>query len=308
VPSPTGIRRRDGVPVRATLGPVRFMVSRRWALFAVVVVVLAYGCYLLGRWQFHRLHDREATNIQTRVNLRAAPAPVSDVLRVGRPSADRDEWRRVTATGSYLPDKSVIVRYQTRDGASGVDVVTPLRTGGGAVLVVDRGWMRTGNVGSDTIRAPAPPTGSVTVVGWVRADATGGAATVTDRSTRAVSSREIGTAMSLPVYGGFVDAEKETPAAARHLVHAELPDLGNGPHFFYGLQWWFFGVLAVFGFGYLAYDEKNKLTHPAPERRQAGTQSERSIPPSTGSITPVMKAAAGESRKAAARPNSSGRP
>ena len=45
----------DSVHLRATLGPVKFMVSRRWALFAVVVVVLAYGCYLLGQWQFHRL-------------------------------------------------------------------------------------------------------------------------------------------------------------------------------------------------------------------------------------------------------------
>ena len=62
-----------------------------------------------------------------------------------------------------------------------------------------------------------------------------------------------------PVYGGFVDAEKESPAARTPLVRAELPDLGNGPHFFYGLQWWFFGLLAVFGFCYLAYDERKKM-------------------------------------------------
>jgi cytochrome oxidase assembly protein ShyY1 len=39
------------------------------------------------------------------------------------------------------------------------------------------------------------------------------------------------------------------------VVRAELPDLGEGPHFFYGLQWWFFAALAVFGFGYLTVDE-----------------------------------------------------
>jgi hypothetical protein len=98
------------------------------------------------------------------------------------------------------------------------------------------------------------------------------------------------------VYGGFVDVQRETPPPARTLAHAELPDLGNGPHFFYGLQWWFFGALAVFGFGYLAYDERRKL------------QRARSMPPSTGSMTPVTNPAAGDSRKAAARPNSSGRP
>lgn len=258
------------------------MVSRRWVLFAVTVVVLAYGCYLLGQWQFHRLHDREATNLTTRTNLKASPAPVAEVLRPGQAPSAREEWRRVTATGRYLADDSVVIRYQTRDGASGVDIVTPLqisgqtsgRTSGRTLLLVDRGWMKTENVGADQVDAPAPPAGEVTVVGWVRSDATGDAATVTDGSARAISSRQIGRGLDDPVYGGFVDAETETPAAPTALVHAELPDLGNGPHFFYGLQWWFFGVLAVFGFFYLAYDERKKLRDPPPERRDARKKSQ----------------------------------
>jgi hypothetical protein len=30
---------------------LRFLVSRRWLLFFVIVVLLAYACLLLGRWQ-----------------------------------------------------------------------------------------------------------------------------------------------------------------------------------------------------------------------------------------------------------------
>jgi cytochrome oxidase assembly protein ShyY1 len=265
---------------------VRFLLSRRWFLFAITVVVLAYGCYLLGQWQFHRLRDRESTNTQTRQNLTADPAPVAEVLAPGRPARERDEWRRVSATGRYLADQSVVIRYQTRDGASGVDIVTPLRTATGAALLVDRGWLKTGNVGADQVDAPPPPAGEVTVVGWVRADATGSAASVSDGSARAISSRQIATTMDVPVYGGFVDVEKESPAPDVALVHAEKPDLGNGPHFFYGLQWWFFGVLAVFGFCYLAYDERRKLAaaraatasegpeHPAVDRdHRAGDEA-----------------------------------
>ena len=51
----------------------------------------------------------------------------------------------------------------------------------------------------------------------------------------------------------------------------ELPELDNGPHFFYGLQWWFFGVLAVFGFSYLLYDERRNGTRGA--RAEAGRVS-----------------------------------
>jgi hypothetical protein len=69
-----------------------------------------------------------------------------------------------------------------------------------------------------------------------------------DRSTRSVNSTEIGEALDREVLGGFVDLSSESPAPAQALEPVELPELDNGPHFFYGLQWWFFGVLAIFGF------------------------------------------------------------
>jgi len=262
------------------------MFSRRWLLFAVTVLLLAYAAYLLGQWQFHRLHDRESSNTQIRTNLRAGATPVGDVLRPGRDASARDEWRRVTATGTYEPDASVVIRYQTRDGDSGVDIVTPLRTTRGPLLLVDRGWMQTGNVGADQVDAPAPPSGQVTVTGWVRADATGDAATVVDRSARAISSREIAPTLDGPVYGGFVDAETEDPRPATALVRAELPDLGNGPHFFYGLQWWFFGVLAVFGFFYLAYDERKRMRSPTAVPGASAPDLRRLLPAGRGARSP----------------------
>ena len=59
-----------------------------------------------------------------------------------------------------------------------------------------------------------------------------------------------------PLYRGFLDLAEESPEPATELEPTELPDdTSNGPHFFYGLQWWFFGALAIFGFFYLAWDE-----------------------------------------------------
>jgi cytochrome oxidase assembly protein ShyY1 len=239
---------------------VRFLLSRRWILFFGAVVVLAFLAFRLGEWQFTRLADRETRNAVTERNLAAEPVPVEDVLAVGRPVDPQHEWRRVRATGEYVEDETVVVRYQTRDGASGVDVVTPLLTAeGGPALLVNRGWLETGNVGTTRPDVPAPPDGVVTVVAYVRADATGDAAEVADRSTRAVSSREIGDTLPWPVYGGFVELSDQTPASTQPLEVAETPDLSEGPHFFYGLQWWFFAALALFGFGYLVWDERKKV-------------------------------------------------
>ena len=286
-----------------------FLVSRRWALFALVVVGLVYGTIWLGNWQFDRLADRKSENTIVRANESKDPAPVAEVLAPGRGVAETDEWRLVEATGEYDADRTVVVRYRSRDGVSGVDVVVPLVTSAGPALLVDRGWVATDPSGADRGDVPAPPAGQVTVTGWVRADGTGDSTRVDDLSTRAISSSRIGEAIDREVYGGFVELRAEDGDPADGLEPVELPELDNGPHFFYGLQWWFFGALAVFGFCYLAWDERrNGPRGERPRRQTAGRQSARSAPPSTGSMTPVRKDAAGDSKKAAARPNSAGSP
>ena len=234
---------------------LRFLVSRRWIVFALVVVALAWVAWRLGEWQFHRLEDRQERNEIIQRNEEAGPAPVTEVLAPGRDVALADEWRIVEATGTYAVEDTVIVRYRTREGAAGVDVVVPLELADGTSLLVDRGWYATDNRGATTADVPKPPAGEVTVTGWVRRDAEGDSTEVADRSTRAVDSRRIGEALGREVLGGWVDLRSESPEPETPLVPVELPELDEGPHFFYGLQWWFFGALAIFGFFYLIYDE-----------------------------------------------------
>jgi cytochrome oxidase assembly protein ShyY1 len=285
-----------------------FLLSRRWVLFALAVVALVAGSVWLGSWQFDRLTERKADNAVVRANETKDPAAVGVVLATGRGVRDQDEWRLVEATGTYAADETVVVRYRTRDGRSGVDVVVPLVTADGPALLVDRGWLETRPDGTDRSSIPAPPTGTVTVTGWVRADGTGDSTGVDDLSTRAISSARIGEALDRDVYGGFVELRAEDGAPAEGLEPVQLPELDNGPHFFYGLQWWFFGVLAVFGFCYLAWDERKRGPRGQRQGRSGPPQRARSAPPSTGSITPVRNDAAGDSKKAAARPNSAGSP
>ena len=234
---------------------MRFLLTRRWLVFALVVVALAWVAWRLGEWQFHRLEDRKERNAIIERNEALSPAPAEQVLAVGREPSTDDEWRLVTATGTYAVEDTVVVRYRTREGASGVDVVVPLELANGSSLLVDRGWFATDNRGATPEEVPAPPAGEVTVTGWVRLDAEGDSAAVTDQSTRSIASDRIGEALDREVLAGFVDLREESPEAEQPLAAVELPELDNGPHFFYGLQWWFFGVLAIFGFFYLVYDE-----------------------------------------------------
>lgn len=232
-----------------------FLVSRRWALFFVVVILLSWLAWVLGQWQFDRLEDRRDRNAVIETNERREPVDASEVMSVGGSVEPDQEWRVVRATGVYVPEDTVYVRYRTHRSKSGVEVIVPLQLDNGATLLVDRGWWPTMNRGEVPEDVPEPPSGEVEVVGRLRADATGDAIKVTNSSTRAVSSLEIGRATGRDTLGGFVELVEESPEPAQPLTLPEEPELDEGPHFFYGLQWWFFGALAIFGFFYLLYDE-----------------------------------------------------
>jgi cytochrome oxidase assembly protein ShyY1 len=256
---------------------LRFLLSRRWLGLLLVVIVVGVTCVELGRWQFHRYHSRHDANIVTRANLVADPAPVDDVMSTSRPPADDDEWRVVEATGTYDVDHQVVVLYRTRNSAPGVDVVTPLVTDAGPALLIDRGWVATAGNANLTPDVPAPPDGTVTVTAWVRINAEGGNATeLSDGSVRSISSEAIGPSLPYDVYDGFADLTGEHPSAKPSPQLADPPDLSGGPHFFYGVQWFFFAGLAFafwIYFGYAEYQQQVRVRdHPGPKRDPARSE------------------------------------
>lgn len=233
----------------------RFLLTRRWLGLLLAVLVVGIVCVELGQWQFRRYAERKETNASITANLHASPAPLERVMSQSSPPAAEDEWRTVTATGSYDADAQIAVLYRTRAGAPGVDVVVPLVTPSGTALLVDRGWLATAGNGNDVGPLPRPPAGTVTVTGWVRRNAEGDETTPSDGKVRAISSTAIAAVLPYGVYDGFLDLTAEKPTVQPHPAVAVAPDLGSGPHFFYGLQWYFFAVLA-FGFWcYFAWTE-----------------------------------------------------
>jgi cytochrome oxidase assembly protein ShyY1 len=250
----------------------RFLLTRRWLGLLLAVVIVAFGCIELGLWQFRRYAERNTANAQTTANLSARAVPVSQVLTTTAPPASADEWRVVTARGTYDAAHQLAVLYRTRAGVPGVDLVVPLRTSSGSALVVDRGWVATRGGIDAPAALPPPPHGVVTVTGWVRRDADGGSDQTTPHAgfVRAISSSAISASVPYPLYDGFVEATREQPASKPAPAAALSPDLSSGPHFFYGLQWFFFAILAIGFFVYFAWTEHQRTLQPpaaAPSQR-----------------------------------------
>jgi cytochrome oxidase assembly protein ShyY1 len=81
---------------------------------------------------------------------------------------------------------------------------------------------------------------------------------------RAIDSDAIGSAIGQDLLPGYIALTEQVPAADPALQPPAEPDLGKGPHFFYGLQWWFFALLAVIGYLWFAWSE----AHPRPQPRR----------------------------------------
>lgn len=235
---------------------MRFLLTPRWIGFFLAVLALAVVCVLMGDWQWHKREVRHASNELVEKHLAIDPVPLDEVVPAGGKVAKDQEWTRVLVEGRYDPTSQVTVKFRTRDGRPGAEVVTPLLLDDGTAVLVDRGWVPTANTSAAPEDVPEPPTGRVEVEGWLRPDNGAGdeAVVPVDGQVRSISSVGVGSTLPYPVRSGYLNLRGQTGGTGGLELEPE-PDLGGGPHFFYGLQWWFFAALAIGGFGWFARAE-----------------------------------------------------
>lgn len=253
----------------------RFLLSRKWIGFAIFVIALSALCTRLGFWQIHRLEHRLDTNALITKHFNAAPVDLQAVLKIGTTQRGDQQWTRVTASGSYDVEHQATVRFATRDGAPGAEVITPFVLASGNAILVDRGWIATPNNSAAPVDIAAPPSGTVTIEGWLRANSRAKASVVTpaNRQVRAISSVGLADFVPHPLYDGYLNLRHESPAAAQQLELEPKPELGQGPHLFYALQWWFFAALGTFGWFYFAWAEERE------RRKQRALEAHRAVIP-----------------------------
>ncbi len=254
----------------------RFLLSSRWIGFAVFVLLLAAVCTRLGFWQMHKLELRLDRNDIITAHFGDEPRTLMDALPAGNEVDRSTEWTRVKAVGTYDLEHQLTVKFTTRDSAPGVDVVTPLVLADGTAVLVDRGWIATdNNVAQPDV--PEPPAGEVEIMGWLRQNngAGGNAVKPSEGQIRAISSDALADFVPYELANGYINLQEQTPASATPLAVEPKPELGQGPHFFYALQWWFFALLAVVGYFWFARAEAKERRNPS---RVDGFAGDRKIP------------------------------
>lgn len=210
------------------------------------VAVLGTVFVNLGGWQLDRLEQRQQRNRDTLANEANPVVPFEQVFT--RPIREADQWQRVEARGTFDAEHQFVLRYRSNGGAGGYEVVTPLRTAAGTVLV-DRGFVRLAKGEPIPATAPPPPSGKVTVTGHVRRDERGRGAAVrpVDGQMRLISSTAVARTLPYPVANGYIGLLTVDPPQAGGFEPVQLPEISDGPHFWYAVQWFMFTAIGVAG-------------------------------------------------------------
>lgn len=242
-----------------------FLLRPSWLILAALVAAFAYLCFtVLAPWQLGKNTDTEHRNQLIADSVRADPVDVTTLLGADSGvNPDEVEWRRVTATGSYLPDSTVLVRLRHLDGAPGYTVLAAFRLDDGRVLLVDRGLVAAVE-GSRPPVVAEPPAGPQRLAARVR-DSEGiapdRAPSTQDgyRQVYSIDTAQESEVLGVPITavptgdrGGYLQLDEGQPGA---FTPSPLPQLDAGPYLSYGLQWLAFGIMAPLGLGYFAWAE-----------------------------------------------------
>jgi cytochrome oxidase assembly protein ShyY1 len=245
-------------------------------LFVVLLVVVA-ACVWLGRWQWDR----------ARVEVVSTPPSgviaLDDVHAPGEPVAPGDAGRQVLVRGQFDPDREVVVIERQSEGRSGSWVVTAFQTESGAVVPVVRGWLPAGET------APAPARGEVELVGSLEPtepdalrDASRGP--LPPGQVEVVSSAELLSLWQPPLYQGFVIMQRPVPEPPLEGISSPATTVKvvtNWQNAAYGVQWWLFGLFAIFWFIRMIRVEaedrarRSDARHSDPLGTMEGDQEER---------------------------------
>lgn len=247
---------------------LKTLAQPKWLGGLVLATLFAVACYALGQWQWSRYEAKAERNATLDRNYRAEPVPFTDVVGAEGVEPGGD-WSRVELRGDYA-DEWLYVRNRPNDGVYGYEILGVLRTAEAGPVVVSRGWVRNSREGAAVLpEVMPPPSGPVTVVGWVRPFERSLDRDLPSGQVASIAAPDIADAVGTEPAPAYVRAERETSAGEpveSGLLPMEPPDRGLGPHQAYAIQWW---LTMALGYAFVALGVRRELREEAARRDPA---------------------------------------
>jgi surfeit locus 1 family protein len=233
------------------------------ALLAAIGVAILLA---LGFWQLERRVWKEDLIARVETRTRAPAAPIPAEAEWPTVSAERDEYRRVRATGRFRHANEALVyavlsEPKGRFSGQGYWVLTPLELGDGGIVIVNRGFVPAERKDAATRKA-GQPDGEVTITGLIRMPEAGNFFTPANDPARGAWYRrdpaEIAAAFKLARVAPFtIDADAGAPGALPQGGETRLNFPNN--HLGYALTWFGLAAALVGVFGAFAWQRLRGL-------------------------------------------------
>jgi cytochrome oxidase assembly protein ShyY1 len=213
---------------------------------SALALLLIFLCLLAAQWQYHRGVARSHANSTIRNNQSLPPLSAAQLAHVQDSASE--QWRAAILSGTFDQSHQLLVRDRYSQGQFGFEVLNLFHSEDGQNYWIDRGWVAAGKSASTPPTIPALSSELVTITARIRSDdlthqiAGSFFATIPSKRT----STHLDSVQGVRAAPYYLDllAPKSAPIA---LTRIELPDLSNGPHFAYALQWLLFAAIILIG-------------------------------------------------------------
>lgn len=235
--------------------------SRRTLAVLGVLALMVIACLLaLGTWQVERLAWKRDLIARVEARLAAAPveAPSADIWSAI--DAGRDEYRKVSISGTFLHAHETLANAVTELGP-GFWVMTPLQRDDGSIVFINRGFVP-GDRRDPATRSAGQIAGVTQVTGLMRMNEPGGSLLQSNVPTdKRWYSRDV-TAMAAAADLGtvapyFIDADA-TPnpggLPVGGLTRIQFPN----NHLVYAITWYALALMLTGGCVYVARLERRR--------------------------------------------------
>src|SRR5690606_16775009 len=155
----------------------------------------------------------------------------------------------VILRGHYLEQEQLLARVRPYQGQPGFEILTPFSLETGEIVIINRGWLNKGFEQDYPDHVPAPPSGELESM--ARLKPTEPLLSIRTAPEGQVASiyvagilDELGRSGYRELYGALVS--ESTPAETGILP--PRPQLTEGPHLSYSLQWFVFATMAIIGY------------------------------------------------------------
>ena len=216
-----------------------------WALFkSLVALLLIIFCLWGSQWQYHRGVDRHARNAVIEERIAKSAIELNSVTD----NLPDNEWQTVSTAGTFDIEKQILLRNRYNDGKYGYEVLTLFRSNENKSFWVDRGWVEAGATATTPPVVTALPQGEVSITGRLRLDSSlprGSFFALPGKGEGLVA--ELNAQSQLDTEKFYIDLLSGSDSSLTPKVTAQLPELSDGPHMAYALQWIFFGGLVIYG-------------------------------------------------------------